>query len=124
MNVTGVIAIVLKGHAHILRLTSARVHHLVVSDWAARAVLRYWRLKGRSQRIVDRLRIRRRDLSITLAGHAMVLGLGFVLVVPAITVRPTVTRTVAAQYAGYVLWTTPARPRNATIREEIGRAHV
>ncbi|MEA2635004.1 MAG: Transglycosylase domain [Chloroflexota bacterium] len=50
-------------------------------------------------------------------GHALVLGLGFVLVVPVVTVRPAITRTVAAQYAGYVLWTTPARPRTVPIRE-------
>jgi soluble lytic murein transglycosylase-like protein len=46
-----------------------------------------------------------------------VLGLGFVLVVPVLAVRPAMTRTVAAQYAGYVKWTTPARPRNVPIRE-------
>src|ERR1700738_5006382 len=117
MNVTGVIAIVLKAHAHISRLTSARVRHLVVSDWAARAVLRYWRLQRKCRQAVERLRIRRRHLSITLVGHALVLGLGFVLVVPVLTVRPAATRTVAAQYAGYVLLTTPIRPRNAPIRE-------
>jgi hypothetical protein len=117
MNVTGVIAIVLKAHAYILRLTNARVRHLVVFDWAARAVLRYWRLRRQVERVIDRLKSRRRHLSITLAGHALVLGLGFVLVVPVVTVRPAVTRTVAAQYAGYVLWTTPARPRNVPIRE-------
>jgi hypothetical protein len=116
MSVTGVIAIVLKAHAHILRLTSARVRHLVVSDWAARAVLRYWRLRRRGHQLLDRLRIRRRQLSITLVGHGLVLGLGFVLVFPVLTVRPAMTRTVTAQYAGY-LWTTPARPRNAPIRE-------
>src|SRR6202521_5424312 len=117
MNVTGVIAIVLKAHAHILRLTGARVRHLVVSEWAARAVLRYWRLQRRSRQVVERLRTRRRHLSITLVGHGLVLGLGFVLVVPVLTVRPAVTRTVAAQYTGYTLWTTPARPRSAPIRE-------
>lgn len=89
----------------------------MVSDLAARAVIRYWRLQRRGRQVVDRLKVRRRRLSITLVGHALVLGLGFVLVVPVLTVRPAVTRTVSAQYAGYVLWTTPARPRNAPIRE-------
>ena len=117
MNVTGVIAIVSKAHAHILRLTSARVRYLVVSDWAARAVLRYWRLQRRSRQFVERLRIRRRHLSATLVGHALVLGLGFVLVVPVLAVRSPVTRTVTAQYAGYVQWTTPPRPRSVPIRE-------
>jgi len=119
MHVTGVIAIVLKAHAYILRLTNARIRHLVVSEWAARAVLRYWRLRRQGQQLVNRLKIRRRELSITLAGHALVLGLGFVLVVPVVTVRPAVTPTVAAQYAGYVVATTPVRPRNVPIREAL-----
>ncbi len=117
MNVTGGIAIVFKAHAHILRLTSPRLRHLVVSDWPARAVLRYWRLQRRSQLVVDRLRLGRRRLSVTLVGHALVLGLAFALVVPVLTVRSAAARTVTAQYAGYVLWTSPARPRNATMRE-------
>jgi Transglycosylase SLT domain len=106
----------LKAYAYILRLTSARLRYLVVSDWAARAVLRYWRLQRRSQLFVERLKSRRRRLSITLVGHGLVLGLGFVLVVPVLTQRPVEARAVTAQYAGY-LWTTPARPRNAPIRE-------
>lgn len=101
-----------------MRLTGARLRYLVVSDWAARAVIRYWRLQRKSRRVLDQLRLRRRQLSITLVGHAFVLGLGFVLVVPVLTVRPAVTRTVSAQYAGYVLWTTtPARPRTTPLRE-------
>ena len=106
----------MKAYAYILRLTGARLRHLVIYDWAARAVLRYWRLKRRSQRVVERLRIRRRRLSITLVGHGLVLGLGFVLVVPVLTQRPVEARAVTAQYAGYLL-TTPARPRTAPVRE-------
>ena len=117
MDVTGVIAIVSKAHAHILRLTSARIRHLVVSDWSARAVLRYWRLQRRSRQLVDRMRARRRQLSITLVGHGLVLGLGFVLVVPVLSQRPVEARAVTAQYSGYVLSTTPVRPRNVPIRE-------
>src|SRR4030081_395969 len=117
MNVTGVIAIGSKAHAYILRLTSARIRHLVVSDWAARAVLRYWRLQRRSRQLIDRVRLRRRQLSITLVGHGLVLGLGFVLVVPVLTQRPAEARAVTAHYTGYILSATPARPRNAPIRE-------
>jgi Transglycosylase SLT domain len=106
----------LKAYAYILRLPSARLRYLVVSDWAARAVLRYWRLQRRSELFVERLKIRRRHLSVTLVGHGLVLGLGFVLVVPVLTQRPVEARAVTAQYAGY-LWTTPARPRNAPVRE-------
>jgi hypothetical protein len=89
----------------------------VVSDWAARAVLRYWRLQRRSQQVIERLKIRRRQLSITLVGHGLVLGLGFVLVVPVLTQQPAEARAVTAQYAGHILSTTPARPRSAPIRE-------
>ena len=106
----------MKAYAYILRLTGAQLRYLVVYDWAARAVLRYWRLQRKSQQVVERLKIRRRQLSITLVGHGLVLGLGFVLVVPILTQRPVEARAVTAQYAGY-LWTTPARPRNAPVRE-------
>lgn len=122
MNVTGVIAIVLKTHAHILRLTSARLQDLVVSDWAARAVLRYWRLQRQSRRLVDRLRRGRRHPSVTLVGHALVLALGFVLVVPGMTGRSATTRAVAVQYSGYVLWTGPVRTRNASVIREVAKA--
>jgi hypothetical protein len=106
----------LKAYAYILRLTSAQLRYLVVYDWAARAVLRYWRLQRKIHQVVERLKIRRRQLSITLLGHGLVLGLGFVLVVPVVTQRPVEARAVTAQYAGYLL-TTPPRPRSAPIRE-------
>ncbi len=106
----------MKAYAYILRLTSAQLRYLVVYDWAARAVLRYWRLQRKSHQVVERLKIRRRHLSITLVGHGLVLGLGFVLVVPVLTQRPVEARAVTAQYAGY-LWTNPARPRSAPVRE-------
>jgi hypothetical protein len=95
---------------------------LVASEWAARAVLRYWRLKRRGRRFVDRLRAHRRRPSIMLVGHALVLALGFVLVVPGMTARSEGTRTVAAQYSGYVLWTGPARSRNASAIREVAKA--
>src|SRR2546428_6570085 len=117
MNVTGVIAILSKTQAYILRLTNARIRHLVVSDWAARAVLRYWRLRRQTWQVVDRFSIRWRQLSITLAGHPLVLGLGFLLVVPVVPVRPPLTRAVSAQNAGYVPPPTPAPPPNAPNRE-------
>jgi len=106
----------LKAYAYILRLTSAQLRYLVVYDWAARAVLRYWRLQRKSRQVVERLRIRRRQLSITLVGHGLVLGLGLVLVVPVLTQRPVEARAATAQFADY-LWTSPARPRNAPVRE-------
>lgn len=89
----------------------------MASDWAARAVLRSWRLERQTRQVIDRLVRRRQQLSITLVGHALVLGLGFVLVVPVITDRPALTRPVAAQYAGRLQSATSARPRNATLRE-------
>jgi len=130
LNVTGVIAIALKAYAHILRLTRARLHDLVASDWfalvtsdwAARAVLRYWRLQRGSRRLADRLARGRRQPSVTLVGHALVLALGFVLVVPVMTVHSAGSRAVAAHFSGYVMWTTPARARNATELREVTKA--
>ena len=81
MRVTAVIAIVSQTRAHILRLTGERLHHLVVSDYAARVVLRYWRLQRGGQRVLFAMRRRRMRPSSTLVGHALVLALGFVLVV-------------------------------------------
>ena len=117
MSVTTIIAIVSKAHAHILRLTSARLHDLVASDWAARAVLRYWRLRRRAGTALSVLRRPRRGLSVTFIGHGLVLALGFVLVVPVVTGRSAPSRAVAAEYSGYVLWTSPVRARNAPVRE-------
>lgn len=105
----------LKAYAYILGLTGVQLRYLAVYDWAARAVLRYWRLKRRSQQVVERLKIRRL-LSITLVGHGLVLGLGFALVVPVITQRSVEARAVTAQYAGYLV-RTPARSRTAPVRE-------
>src|SRR2546428_13445910 len=110
MNVTGVIAILSKTQAYILRLTNARIRHLVVSDWAARAVLRYWRLRRQTWQVVDRFSIRWRQLSITLAGHALVPRPRFVLVVPGVTGPPPPTRAGSAPYAGYGLSTTATPP--------------
>ena len=121
MHVTGLIAIVSEARAHILRLTSARLHDLVVSDYAARAVLRYWRLKrlGRrfGRRLVQAIRPRPIRPSATLVGHALVLGLGFALVVPVVTGHSNPARTVLAEYSGYVLWTNSAQRNAAQIRE-------
>src|SRR5260370_13272255 len=102
-----------KARAHILRLTSVRLHDLVASDWAARAVLRYWRLQSRARTALRVLRQPRRRPSVNLVGHALVLGLGFVLVVPVINGRSSPTRAIAAQYSGYVMWTSAPRPRTA-----------
>ncbi len=122
--------IALKARAYILRLTRVRLHDLVAADraalvaseWAARAVLRYWRLQRRSRRFIDRLRAHRRRPSVMLVGHALVLALGFVLVVPGMTARSAGTQTVAAQYSGYVLWTGPVRSRNASVMREVAKA--
>jgi len=116
LHVTGLIAIVSTARAHILRLTSARLHDLVVSDYAARVVLRYWRLQRRASRLLGLAQPRPLRPSISFLGHALVLALGLVLVVPVVTGRSTIARDVVAQYSGYVLWTNAAQSRN-TIRE-------
>jgi Transglycosylase SLT domain len=120
LHVTGLIAIVSTARAHILRLTIARLHDLVVSDYAARAVLRYWRLRRGGQQLLLGLRPRP---PVSFVGHVLVLALGAVLVVPVVTGRSlTLTpRTVVAEYSGYVLWTSAGR--NAAQIREITKAN-
>ena len=60
--------------------------------------------------------------SVTFVGHVLVLGLGFVLVLPAVGGRSAPTRTVSAEYSGYVLWTSPVRARNAPVMREVAKA--
>jgi len=118
LSVTSFIAIVSKARAHILRLTSARLQDLVASDWAARAVLRYWRLRNRARATLRVVGQHRRRLSVNLVGHSLVLGLGFLLVVPVMNGRSAPTRAIAAQYSGYVTWTGAARARTAVEMRE------
>jgi Transglycosylase SLT domain len=126
LSVTSFIGIVSKARAHILRLTSARLQDLVSSDWAARAVLRYWRLRSRTFSALRVLRGHRRRPSVNLVGHTLVLGLGFVLVVPVMSGRAEPARAIAAQHSGYVAgyatWTSAARARNAVEMREVAKA--
>ena len=124
MRVTAVIAIVSQTRAHILRLTGERLHHLVVSDYAARVVLRYWRLQRGGQRVLFAMRRRRMRPSSTLVGHALVLALGFVLVVPAVTGRSVSPRSVVAEYSGYVMWTSAGPSRTAAQVREMIKANT
>ena len=59
---------------------------------------------------------------MNLVGHALVLGLGFVLVVPVMNGRSAPTRVSAAQYSGYVTWTGAARARTAVEMREVVKA--
>ena len=107
MNVTAIVVILSRARAHILRLTSARLHDLVVSDWAARAVLRYRRLRTRWPHLLTGRRPGRVRPSLTLVGHALVLTLGFVLVVPVVSGRPAPIPSLAVQYPGQLLGLSP-----------------
>ena len=122
MHVTGLIAIVSKARAHILRLTSARLHDLVVSDYAARVVLRYWRLQQSGRQVFRAVQRRRKRPAITFLGHGLVLSLGVALVLPVVTGRPASLGMVVAEYSGYVLWTSSAQPHNAAQTREITKA--
>jgi transglycosylase-like protein with SLT domain len=122
LSVTAFIGIVSKTRAHILRLTSARLHDLVASDWSARAVLRFWRLRNRARTALTVVRNPQRALSVNFVGHGLVLALGFVLVVPTVSGRAAPTRTVAAEYSGYVLWTSSVPARNAPAMREVAKA--
>jgi hypothetical protein len=94
----------------------------VASDWAARAVLRYWRLRSRAKNALRVLPRPPQRPSVNFVGHALVLGLGFVLVMPAVSGRSASTRTVAAEYSGYVLWTSSVPARNAPEMREVAKA--
>jgi hypothetical protein len=59
---------------------------------------------------------------VNFVGHALVLGLGFVLVVPAMNGRSAPTRAIAAQYSGYVMYTSAARARTAVQMREVAKA--
>ena len=129
MNVTASIGILSRVRSHILGLANTRIVSLVASDWAARAVLRYRRLKSRTIRLIAAARsmvIPRswrtvRVRALELLGHAFVLSLGFALVVPAVTGR-FASRPVEAEYSGYVLWTSQVPSRSAPELTEILKA--
>jgi Transglycosylase SLT domain len=122
LNVASFIGIVSKARAHILRLSSARLHDLVASDLAARAVLRYWRLRHRAGIALNVVPRRLRRPSVNVVGHGLVLALGFVLVFPVMSGRSTPGRAAAAEYSGYVLWTSSLPARNATEMREVAKA--
>lgn len=110
MNVTAIIAIVARAHAHIWGSIISKIQYLVASDWAARAVLRGRRLRASvAHGWAGGLRLP----SLNQLSHVVVLALGVALVVPALGTRPAVSQATVAPYSGYVLWTSPVRSRNA-----------
>ncbi len=111
MNVTAIIATVTRAQAHILGTTISKIQDLVASDWAARAVLRSRRLRNQVARLSPVGR--RLRPSVGLLSHVVVLGLGLLLVIPALNGRAAVSQAAVAPYSGYVLWTSPVRARNA-----------
>ncbi|MDQ6883992.1 MAG: transglycosylase SLT domain-containing protein [Candidatus Dormibacteraeota bacterium] len=83
----------------------------MASDWAARSVLRYRRLRNRLAILSPTGR--RFRPSLALLSHVVVLGIGVVLVLPALTGRAAVTQAQVAPSSAYVLWISPVRARNA-----------
>ena len=122
MNVTALIAILSRARAHILRLTNARLHDLVVSDWAARAVLRSRRLQSRLPHLLRGVRPARLRPSLTLLGHALVLTLGFILVVPLTSGRSAPTPILAVQYPGQLVGSGSLRGHGAPDMREVVKA--
>jgi hypothetical protein len=82
----------------------------VASDWAARVVLRYRRLINAARKPGRR---RVPALSLGQLSHIVVLGLGLLLVIPALNSRPSLSQTALTPYSSQVLWTSPVRSRNA-----------
>ena len=122
MNVTALIAILSRARTHILRLTNARLHDLVVSDWAARAVLRSRRLQSRLPHLLRGVRPARLRPSLTLLGHALVLTLGFILVVPLTSGRAAPTPILAVQYPGQLVGSGSLRGHGAPDMREVVKA--
>ena len=61
---------------------------------------------------------------MTLVAHSLVLGLGFVLVVPLMSSRTSPTHALARNYSGTALWTGALRPNSAQDAREILKASV
>src|SRR5579864_9843082 len=95
-------------HAHMLRMSRAHIHDLVVSDWSARAVLRYWRFQRRVRSLRGIRPLSSLRPSETPLAHALVLRLGFLLVASALSTQ-LASKSVAAagQSSGSILWTAP-----------------
>ena len=89
----------------------SKIQYLVASDWAARTVLRYRRLRRAlplAAPSVGRLRP-----TLTQLSHMLVLSLGLLLVVPAILGRPAVSQGAVSAYSASVSGASPVRSRNA-----------
>jgi hypothetical protein len=121
LSVTAFIAIVSKAHAHILRLSRARLHDLVVSDWAARAVLRYWRLQYRLRQSLSVATVISPRHGTVLLGHGVVLALGFVLVASALA-TPTAVPASARESSSQLLWNASLTAANAANVHEVYKA--
>ena len=59
---------------------------------------------------------------MNVVGHGLVLSLGFILVFPVMSGRSSPGQTVAAEYSGYVLWTSSAPGRSAPEMREMVKA--
>jgi len=59
---------------------------------------------------------------VNVVGHGLVLSLGFILVFPVMSGRSSPGQTVAAEYSGYVLWTSSAPARSAPEMREMIKA--
>lgn len=121
MNVTAFIVIVSKAHAHILRLSRARLHDLVVSDWFARAVLRYWRIQRRLSRPLRVIKPDATRHGAILAGHTLVLGVGFLLVATALSTQTAISQASEQGSASTLLWMASLPANNAADVEDVSR---
>jgi hypothetical protein len=120
LSVTALIGIESRAQGYILRLARGSVLDLVLSEWAARAVLRYRRLRHRLLGAVEGAAREAVRASMQLAAHVLILGIGVVLVVPVLTAHAAPARIVA--YSGYVPWTSTVHMRNAPEMTEIFKA--
>lgn len=114
-----------RAYAHILRLSRARLLDLVASDWAARLVLRCWRIRLGFARALPQLlqRLSRRP-SANLVGHIFVLGLGFLLVTSAMSDQTSARPAAARTSTGNLMWSASFAAAEAPDSEQVPRERV
>jgi hypothetical protein len=120
LSVTAFIGLESRAQGYILRLTRSSALDLVVSDWAARAVLRYRRIRTRMPGAIATAAQALVRARMQMAGHILVLGIGVVIVAPVLTAHAAPAPVV--EYSGYVPWTSTVHSRNAPEMTEIFKA--
>lgn len=123
MNVRTLAGMPAKTNPNILGSFKIQIHHLVPPRLAARAVLRYWRFRRRFSSLAATLAAKVLPAPVAALSHTLVLSLGFLLVVPALGIRPSTVISVAVAPATSH-FVTPLYPPNALDAEDMSRPPI